>query len=217
MNVSGIAYRTTAEKRRRRGRGEGPQMGRREDEAAKVRILSVERASTRDYGGFLFFFFFSFLLRRPKVTRVTRVALEGCARSSLSFLRWQQNCRLTVFGNWTSPKNVPRDSLSSRTSSLAFDEPEKWPQISFFLSLSLFFPDSKPKTRGRMHRGHVDRPAICFARRSRRDPKSRSTHGGQLRNRRIDIVSLVAFACRVNVASCLSMGDRSRFRHSPPH
>jgi len=55
-------------------------MGGREDEAAEVRILSVERAWTRGYGGFLFFFFLPFLLRRPKVTRVTRVALEGCAR-----------------------------------------------------------------------------------------------------------------------------------------
>lgn len=56
---------------------------------------------------------FFFLLRRPKVTRVTRVCSNDvCSSRELVF---RGNYNPTVFGNWTNPKNVPRDLLWSRT------------------------------------------------------------------------------------------------------
>lgn len=73
--------------------------------------------------------FFFFLLRRPKVTRVTRVrSNDVCSSRELVF---RGNYNPTVFGNWTNPKNVPRDLLWSRTLA-RFWRTRKNGQIFFF-------------------------------------------------------------------------------------
>lgn len=58
----------------RRDGAHGRKGAARENETAEVRILSPAKASTQLHGGF-------FLLRRPKVTRVTRVRSKGVCSS----------------------------------------------------------------------------------------------------------------------------------------
>lgn len=86
--------------------------GKRETETAEVRIESVD--ATGDF----------FLLRRLKVTRVTRLRSKNvCFSHELLF---QDHYRSIVFENWTNLKNVSRDLLSSRMNSSAFVKSEKF-------------------------------------------------------------------------------------------
>lgn len=97
--------------------------------------------------------------------------LEGCVMCAraLSDTRapssslGRENCRLTVFGNWTNPKNVPRDSCHHHARyRFAFDEPEKWSHRFFF------FPRRKEEN----------------ARRGRRQERGRE--GGERKTKNVD-------------------------------
>lgn len=145
----------------------------------------------------------------------------------------RENCRLTVFGNWTNPKNVPRDSCHHHARyRFAFDEPEKWSHRFFFFSETegrecAAWEETGEREGGggeeNQKRGYIAwsssiRPFVSTRSRRYLEPDREHSSGeereGDLTGESLGTQRRCASNTRrLNVVTCLNMETRSRRQH----